>query len=63
MRFGRELVVRAAESLRADAWQVNTVNGVRSRVDAYLYTDGARRLQTLGVASLGGSDWIRFELD
>ncbi len=47
----------------AGAWAENAMSGARSRVANHYYTEEAKCLADAGVTLMGGTDWIKYQLD
>lgn len=59
----KKLRERARKSMFKGAWVENTMSGARSRVASHYYTAEAKCLADAGVALIGGTDWIKYQLD
>ncbi|MEW2134987.1 hypothetical protein [Streptomyces sp. NPDC005435] len=54
---------RARKSMLKGAWVENTMSGARSRAANHYYTAEAKCLADAGVELMGGTDWIKYQLD
>ncbi|WP_328301609.1 hypothetical protein OG389_30160 [Streptomyces sp. NBC_00435] len=59
----KKLRDRARKTMLKGAWAENIMSGARSRAASHYYTTEAKRLADTGVALMGGTDWIKYQLD
>ncbi|WP_405525496.1 hypothetical protein OG426_22860 [Streptomyces canus] len=59
----KKLRERARKSMLKGAWAENTMSGARSRAANHYYTAEAKSLADAGVTLMGGTDWIKYQLD
>ncbi|WP_432176778.1 hypothetical protein [Streptomyces sp. Tue6028] len=59
----KRLRERARKSMAKGAWAENTMSGARTRAANHYYTAEAKHLADAGVSLMGGTDWIKYQLD
>lgn len=59
----KKLRERARKSMFTGAWAENTMSGARLRAANHYYTAEAKCLADAGVTLMGGTDWIKYQLD